>query len=399
MSAEPAPPESALSKSALSESTRSDVENWLLARGVPHLVADYTSTERIWTRARPYLIIAFVLQIFLSFGDRFSGWSQAGMFMLGLLVVGSAVAALRRWRDIDPFDIKGGVGWEQLAFFVVVPTVVSALSGTDVVITMALVAAGNIIFLILVYVIVGFGLIPLTRWALGTLSGHLFALSRLLARTLPVVLVLTVFMFINAEIWQVALLAHWSAVAVACLALAVIGTVFVAMSSDDIVDSAQQSTLDDNEVAAAHLGKTPLEGWVPSARPLDLDLGARVNLRLVVVFSIGVQVMLVASLIGLTYVGFGLLLVPFEVLELWGGDDAQFSVLAEGEFLGFPLTLTVEHIAVSALVAMMSGLSVAASAITDDTYARTFTVRLRQELGQSMVVARTYRAALSQPGD
>jgi len=78
----------------LSESKQSDVERWLLGRGVPHLVADYTSTERIWTRARPYLIIAFVLQIFLSFGDRFSGWSQAGMFSLGLVVVGSAVAVL-----------------------------------------------------------------------------------------------------------------------------------------------------------------------------------------------------------------------------------------------------------------------------------------------------------------
>lgn len=379
----------------LSESKRSDVERWLLARGVPHLVADYTSADRVWTRARPYLIIAFVLQIFLSFGDRFSGWTQALMFMLGLVVVGSAVAGLRKWRDVDPFDTRGGVGWEQLAFFVAVPTVVRALSGTAVALTMGVVAAGNIVFLALVYFVVGFGLIPLTQWALGTLGGHLFALTRLLARTLPVVLVLTVFMFINAEIWQVALLAHWTAVAVACLALALIGTVFVAMSSDDIVESAQQATLNQPEAAAACLNGTPLEGWDPSVERLELDLGARVNLRLVVVFSIGVQVALVASLIGLTYVGFGLLLVPFEVLEAWGGNNAQYTVLAEGELFGFAFTLTAEHIAVSALVSMMSGLSVAASAITDETYARAFTSRLREELGQSLVVARTYRSALA----
>ena len=383
------------SQDELSESTISDVENWLLARGVPHLVADYTSEERIWTRARPYLIIAFVLQIFLSFGDRFSGWSQAGVFTLGLVVVGSAVAALRRWRSVDPFDVKGGVGWEQLAFFVVVPTVVSALSGTDVAWTMGIVAVGNILFLALMYIIVGFGLVPLTRWALGTLSGHLFALSRLLARTLPVVMVLTVFMFINAEIWQVALLARWEAVAVACAALAVIGTLFVGMSADDIVETAQQNTIDDPTLAAAHLDETPLAGWIPSDDSLDLDLGARVNLRLVVVFSIGVQVVLVAALIGLTYVGFGLLLVPFDVLEAWGGDNAaDYTILAEGTIFGVTRTLTAEHLAVSALVAMMSGLSVAASAITDDAYARNFTVRLREELGQSLVVARTYRSAL-----
>jgi hypothetical protein len=379
----------------LSESQQSEVERWLLARGVPHLVADYTSADRIWTRARPYLIIAFVLQIFLSFGDRFTGWVQALMFVLGLAIVGSAVAALRRWRRVDPFDTRGGVGWEQLAFFVVVPTVIRALSGTDVLRTMAVVAAANVLLLIAVYVVVGFGLIPLTRWAVGSLSGHLLALSRLLARTLPVVLVLTVFMFINAEIWQVALLAHWTAVAVACGALAVIGTVFVAMSADDVVEAAQAAILVEDEAAATCLDGTPLAGRVPSTEPLDLDLGARVNLRLVVVFSIGVQVVLVASLIGLTYVGFGLLLVPFDVLELWGGVGADYTVLAETEFFGFLLTLTAEHLAVAALVAMMSGLSVAASAITDDAYARTFTVRLREELGQSLMVARTYRAALS----
>ncbi len=392
----------------LTEAKRSDVERWLLARGVPHLVVDYTSEDGIWTRARPFLIVAFVLQIFLSFGDRFTGWAQAGVFTAGLVIVGSAVTALRRWRNIDPFDTKGGVGWEQLAFFVIVPTVVSALSGTDVLATMALVAAANIAFLAVVYVVVGFGLIPLTGWALSSLSTHLFALTRLLARTLPVVLVLTVFMFINAEVWQVALLAHWTAVSVACAALAVIGTVFVAMSADDIVESTQAATLngsgarsgsaDESGSTDDYLLDTPLEGWEASTERLDLDLGARANLRLVVVFSIGVQVVLVAALIGLTYVGFGLLLIPFSLLELWGGTGAEFTVLAEWEALGLDLTLTVEHLAVSALVAMMAGLSVAASAVTDDAYARNFTVRLRHELGQNLVVDRTYRSAVEDGG-
>ena len=390
----------AVDDGVLSESKQSDVERWLLARGVPQLVVDYTIEDRIWTRARPFLIVAFVLQIFLSFGDRFTGWSQAGVFVAGLVIVGSAVTALRRWRGIDPFDTEGGVGWEQLAFFVIVPTVVSALSGTDVVVTMALVAAGNVAFLAVVYVVVGFGLIPLTGWALSALSNHVFALTRLLARTLPVVLVLTVFMFINAEIWQVALLANWTAVALACAALAVIGTIFVAMSADDIVESTQAATLEASGSVDEYLVGTPLEGWPPSTERLELDLGARANLRLVVVFSVGVQVVLVAALIGLTYVGFGLLLIPFDLLELWAGADGTdgagtaYTVLAEWQAVGLDLTLTVEHLAVSALVAMMAGLSVAASAITDDTYARAFTVRLRQELGQNLVVARTYRTAV-----
>ncbi len=379
----------------LTATTRSDVEHWLLRRGVPHLVANYTARERIWTRARPILIIALVMQVFLVFGDRFTGWTQLLVFLIALAVVGTAWLGFRRWRGMSPFDTRGGVGWQQLAFFVLVPTAVSALAGIGIAWTMAVVALGNLAFLGLVYVVVGFGLLPLTRWALGTLGIHLLTLTRLLARTLPVVLVLTVFMFINAEIWQVALLAHWTAVVVACGLLAVIGTLFIAISADDVVDAAREATLDPDE-AEAYLVGTPLEGFKPSSNHLDLDRSARINLRLVVVFSIGVQIVLVGLLIAATYVGFGLLLVPFEVLELWGsGSGVEYNVLAEGEMLGFPLTLTAEHLAVSALVATMSGLSVAASAVTDDAYARTFTVQLHRELRQSLVVARTYQAHVS----
>ncbi len=377
------------------------VEQWLLRRGVPHLVADYTARDRIWTRARPLLIIAFVLQVFLSFGDRFSGWTQAAVFAVALSLAASAVYGFRRWRGVSPFDTRGGVTWHQLAFFVAVPTMLSGLGGNGW-LAMAGVMAANLVLLLAVYVVVGFGLLPLSRWAVELMATRFLSLSRMLARTLPVVLVLTVFMFINAEIWQVAVLADWRAIAAACVLLAAIGAAFVAISAGDIVSDARRAALDgtaaDPGQVGAYLAGTPLEGCEPHGGELDLDLGARANLRLVVVFSLGAPILLLVALIAATYVGFGLLLVPLEVLQTWGGPDADYTIVLDAGIMGRRTTLTIEHLAVSALVAMVSGLSVAASAVSDEAHVKDFTERLHRELRQNLVVARTYRSMLP-PGD
>lgn len=386
----------------LSPLQRSMAEQWLLRRGVPHLVADYTARDRIWTRARPLLIIAFVLQVFLSFGDRFSGWTQAVVFAAALTLAASAVYGFRRWRGFSPFDTRGGVTWQQLVFFVAVPTVLSGIGGNGW-LAMAGVMVANLVFLLVVYVVVGFGLLPLSRWAVELMATRFLSLNRMLARTLPVVLVLTVFMFINAEIWQVAVLADWRALALACVLLAAIGVAFVAISAADIVADARRAVLDDmaaeSDQFSDYLVGTPLEGCQPHGDELDLDLGARANLRLVVVFSLGAPILFLVALIAATYVGFGFVLVPLEVLQTWGGPDADYTIVFDTAVFDRRITLTIEHLAVSALVATLSGLSVAASAVSDEAHVKDFTERLHRELRQNLVVARTYRGLLKAGAD
>jgi hypothetical protein len=148
----------------------------------------------------------------------------------------------------------------------------------------------------------------------------------------------------------------------------------------------------------AYLAGTPLEGCEPRGYELDLDRGARANLRLVVVFSLGAPILFLVALIAATYVGFGLLLVPLEVLQTWGGPDADYTIVFDAGILGRRITLTTEHLAVSALVATLSGLSVAASAVSDEAHVKDFTQRLHRELRQNLVVARTYRSMLPPGG-
>ena len=34
-----------------------ELERWFLGRGIPHFIADYNHSTRVWTRALPFLLV------------------------------------------------------------------------------------------------------------------------------------------------------------------------------------------------------------------------------------------------------------------------------------------------------------------------------------------------------
>ena len=69
----------------------------------------------------------------------------------------------------------------------------------------ALIVVGvNIGLLAIIYLFTSFGVIPLTRWAALRVVSELGPVFSLLARALPLLLIFTMFLFINAEVWMVA---------------------------------------------------------------------------------------------------------------------------------------------------------------------------------------------------
>lgn len=55
-----------------------------------------------------------------------------------------------------------------------------------------------------IYVVTGFGLLEIVGWALRHLRAQLGQISTLVARTLPVLLILVVFLLFAFELWQAA---------------------------------------------------------------------------------------------------------------------------------------------------------------------------------------------------
>ena len=56
----------------------------------------------------------------------------------------------------------------------------------------------------MIYLVTSYGLIPLAVWAVRRLRAEIGALGRIVARGLPLLLLFTMFLFINADVWQMA---------------------------------------------------------------------------------------------------------------------------------------------------------------------------------------------------
>lgn len=100
--------------------------------------------------------------VFNVFGDRFTGWSQAGVALLSAGIILRLAAGINLLRRRRALQLPDDVGPVELAVFTVVPAVPSFVFGDRPVMTALGIIAGNLVILSLVYVVVGFGLVPTT---------------------------------------------------------------------------------------------------------------------------------------------------------------------------------------------------------------------------------------------
>lgn len=371
---------------------RAETERWLVSRGVPHLIEDYSATTDIWTRARPFLVAVLLLQTLLAFNDRYTGLQQGMVFVGAALLLLAAVAVFNRWRGRRLFDVPQEVDWPELGFFVLAPALLALLVGQAGVRDALIAGIGNVLLLGLTYLIVGFGIIPMIRWSSSMLAQHLRALTRLVSRTLPVLLVLTVFMFINAEIWQIAYAVPPPGFGVASIAICAVGILFLWAGTKSIL--ADVDSVDSMEEASDLVAEAPIGPALSLAStelaPADLTSGARLNLRILLMTSLAVQVVLVGLLVTGFYIFLGLVLVNEEVLRQWT-EATDLNELASARVASMDLTLTREHLRVAGLIGVLGALNIAVAGLTDESYRDAFKTDLITEMRENLAVRQLYR--------
>ena len=214
-------------------------------------------------------------------------------------------------------------------------------------------AGGNLLLLALIYAIVGIGLLSIVRWAGGRLVCQLAASLVLLTRAVPVLLIFMIVLFINTEMWQVFSDVSDPALAGVVALFLAVGSVFIA-------------------------SRLPRE-----VRELELDVAAdpplarrqRFNVGLVMFVSQGLQVLVVAVLVGAFFVAFGALAITPAVVETWIG--AKPHAIA-----GHP-ALSEELIKVSSALAAFSGLYYAIAVLSDAAYREEFLEELQTSLRET----------------
>lgn len=95
------------------------------------------------------------------------------------------------------------VGNGEIATFLLLPALLPVIFGGDLR-SAAAAVVGIAVILGIAYAVTSDGLLPMLWWAVGQTGRHLVAVGHLAARALPMLLLFSTFLFVNAELWQVA---------------------------------------------------------------------------------------------------------------------------------------------------------------------------------------------------
>lgn len=224
------------------------------------------------------------------------------------------------------------------------------------------------------------------RWAVRRTFGSLGLMFPLLTRALPLLLLAVTFLFINAEVWQVAGLMSRNVLWLSALFFAVIAIVFLLVRLPEEVRHVEAVVVGD-KVEECCVG-TPAEqaSHVVKAKPANLPRFARANLVLVLLFNQIIQVLLLTLGLFAFFVVFGSLTIPDETVASW----TQHSVTELPSSVGKHIPITNELFQVSVFLAAFAGLYFTVYAVTDDKYRAQFFAGLSSELEQAVAVNAVY---------
>lgn len=368
-----------------------------MRRGLPHLIDDYSATEDVLTRTAPFLTLVVFAELFLAFGDRWAGWSQVVAFVAGVGAMVAALAVVNRVRGRRPLQLPDDVGLLELILYLGLPLVPTAIgSESSVGDNLVTILITNLVILGLAYVITSWGLFPMMRWSAGQITRQIGDVATLAMKSLPILLVFSAFIFLNAEMWQVAndfTLPYFGLVAVL---IAGIGGAFVVVSVRRI--TVNLARFDEWADVRRRCVDTPVATMVPAdgAGPPDapaLGRRAEFNVGMLLFVAQTIQIALVAIVITAFYIVFGLLTVREGTLEQWttateltrSTDWALYWNVLGGE-----LVFTRQLVLVSAFIGMMSGLQFAVQVVTDEAYRAEFAEDMTAEVREALAVRTVY---------
>ncbi len=395
--------------------TRTEIERWFRRRGVPQLIQDYGSESRIDARAAPLIAIWLVAGTALFWGvnpDWPPLWNVAAVLAtIGFIGIGAGVMRVIRGgrlgagTTIHPLEVITLAALPALAAAIINAEPIEFVA----VFLNVLLGFGAI------YLVVGFGLLEIGGWAVARLGSQLAEMIGLLGRTLPLLLILVVFLLFAAELWEAA--HHLAAPEVAALMglLLLIGIVLVVTSIRR--ELYQLEATQDWADALAHSDRRPAviteadtAGPVPPPEPMSwLE---RVNVVALGVIGVLIQALSVSVLVMAFLVFFAVLAVPADVQAGWIGEPVR--ELANVSLLGEERIVTGELLTVSTLLSGIVGLYFTGLAVTDSAYRGEYLDRLLTELRDLLAVRAWYlhtlgtegpvdqparRAATSSPGE
>jgi hypothetical protein len=233
----------------------------------------------------------------------------------------------------------------------------------------------------------------MARWAVARTFKSLGLLFPLVTRALPLLLVFVMFLFINAEVWEVGAALDGGVLWVTVMLFAGLAVGFLLARLPEELDAV------DDEVEAERLlaltRRTPLreaatrlveegEDRYRLAEDASVKGFQKANLVVVLLVAQIVQVLLLSLSVLLFFIAFGAVAMRHEVVGGWIGDQR----LHEWG-IGY---LSTELVQVSVFLAAFSGMYFTVAAITDEVYRQQFFTSITRELERAVAARSVYHA-------
>ncbi|TDE03422.1 hypothetical protein [Jiangella asiatica] len=324
--------------------------------GLPLFIEDYSASEDIFTRATPFLGLVFVGEMLGATELEWPLLVNISAALGGLAILVTAFGLVNRTRKRPFLSLPREVGRPELAAFVLLPALLPLIFGGQWRQVAGLVA-GNLLLLALVYLVVGYGLLATVFWAFTRMADELAASLGRLVRALPLLLIFSLVLFVNAEMWQMYGSMPRPFVLIVMALLLGLGLVFLAVRAPGLV----------------HQLEDDLGGGSP-----PLSRRQRLNVGLTLVVSQALQVVVVSAGVGAFFVAFGILAVTPSVGEAWAGTEGAWQY--PFELFGHDVQLTETLLRVAGGMAAFTGLYYAISILTDSTYRDEFMAGVTTEM-------------------
>jgi hypothetical protein len=332
-----------------------ELERGFRRDGLPNLIVGFTAAEDIFTRAIPFFALVFVVEIVNAL-DIDAGWTNALLALGGAIVLIGGFGVLNAVRGRRFLSIPVRVGTPELVAFVMLPALLPVVfSGQLLFGSVTILVNATIVFL--AYLVVGFGLVAIVRWAGVRFFAQMAESVTVLVRAVPLLLFFSLVIFLTTESWQVFTATGTGVFWMAIGMFVLLGTVFLSVRLPGVVREIQE----DSDVGDAPLRRRE-----------------RLNLAAVALISESLQVLFVSAAVWLFYVLLGTLLVSADVRSVWLGrpGDALWEIAMFGE----RVQVTWQLLRVATGVAAFAGLYYAVAILVDAAYRDQFVDALSSQL-------------------
>lgn len=333
--------------------------------GLPNLIENYSAAEDIFTRALPLLTLIFVLEIFNALNLKYPWWANVLFFLGGLGISLGAFGALNASRGRPFASRPSRVGKPELAIFIAIPAIEPLLFGgqwRSALVTMA----GNVLILVALYMVVGYGLLSILRWAGARFATQLRASLTLLVRALPLLLFFALVTFFANEYWQMFGNASRQTFVASIVLFAVLGAGFLLVRNPAGVRELEREATHDHALTRRQ----------------------RTNVGLVIFVNQAVQIAFVAFAVWLFFMVFGSLLVRPSIVQSWVGRTPR--VLFTVPLFGDTISVTRELLRVATGTAAFSGLYYAVAMVVDSNYRDEFLTQITDQMRETFVMRADY---------